>query len=98
MNKFIGNAFSIQMINFSDRDEVTIRIRKVSKPDLSGYDSCIGHADTASVVGVPCNRKSITLGKGDELVVAQIMGGRLPEGATTLPEGFQLDFFEVKEV
>ena len=99
MNKILGNAFSIQMLDFTDRDEITIKIKKIQKPaDLGNYESCVGHQDTANVLGVACNRKSVKIGKGDELVVAQIMGGRLPEGATTLPEGFTMDFFEVEEV
>lgn len=97
MEKKLANAFSLQMLDFSDRDEITITIKKVEKPsDLRDYDSCIGHTDTANVLGVACNRKSITLNHGDELLVAQVMGGRLPEGATTLPEGVRMDFFEVQ--
>ena len=97
--KILGNAFSIQMLDWSDRDEVTIRIKKIQKPeDLGNYESCVGHADTAAILGVKCDRKSITLGKDDQLVVAQVTGQRLPEGATTLPEGTVLTFFEVKEV
>lgn len=57
--------------------------------------SVIGHQDTANVLGVQMNRKNITLEKGDVLYVAQLMGGRLPEGAVTLPEGFSFKFFRV---
>ena len=32
---------------------------------------------------------------GDTLYVAQLMGGRLPEGTTKLPEGFWFKFFKV---
>lgn len=59
--------------------------------------SAIGHADTARVVSnilnrdVQANRISLTLSEGDTLYVAQLTGGRLPEGATTLPEGFTLE-------
>lgn len=99
MEKIIGNAFSIQMINWEDRDEVTIKIKKVSKPDnLADYTSAVGHADTAAILGVQPNRINVKLTPETELLVAQIMGGRLPEGSTTLPEGFKMDFFEVKEV
>lgn len=99
MNKILANAFSLQMLNFDDRDEITIKIKKINKPeDLTSMDSCIGHADTARVLGVECNRKAIKLAKDDQLVVAQVTGQRLPEGATTLPEGTILTFFEVKEV
>jgi len=57
--------------------------------------SCVGHADTAAVLGVACNRVSISLDKGDELYVAQLVGGRLPEGSTTLPDGFHFNFVKV---
>ena len=57
-------------------------------------------ADTAAVVSdiagitVPCNRISVHLDPGDILYVAQVVGGRLPEGSTTLPEGFKLKFYK----
>lgn len=58
--------------------------------------SAIGHADTARVLGVPMNRVNITLKKGDVAFVAQLQGGRLPEGSTTLPEGFSFKFVKVE--
>ena len=36
------------------------------------------------------------LKKGDTLYVAQLTGGRLPEGATELPEGFSFKFLKVE--
>ena len=58
--------------------------------------SAIGHADTAAVLGVPMARINVTLKKGDVAYVAQLQGGRLPEGATTLPEGFSFRFLRVE--
>lgn len=64
--------------------------------------SAMGHADTAAVVSdilcrsVSCNRMSISLTEQDTLFVAQLTGGRLPEGSTTLPEGFALTFLKVQ--
>lgn len=58
--------------------------------------SAIGHQDTANILGVPMNRINITLKKGDVAYVAQLQGGRLPEGSTTLPEGFSFKFFKVE--
>lgn len=58
--------------------------------------SAIGHADTARVLGVPMNRVNVTLKKGDTAFVAQLQGGRLPEGSTTLPEGFSFKFIKVE--
>lgn len=59
------------------------------------FVSAVGHADTANVLGVPCNRINVRLHKGDSLIVAQLQGGRLPEGTTTLPEGFFFKFLLV---
>lgn len=61
----------------------------------TGIISAVGHQDTAHILGVPCNRINVTLEKGDTAFVAQLQGGRLPEGTTTLPEGFSFKFFKV---
>lgn len=63
------------------------------KIDFQFLKSCIGHADTAAVLGVSMNRVNVKLKKGEQFVVAQLQGGRLPEGSTTLPEGFSFKFF-----
>ncbi|MCK7505116.1 MAG: DUF1874 domain-containing protein [Desulfobacterales bacterium] len=55
--------------------------------------SAVGHADTAAVFSsllgrpVPVERRSIKLDEGETALVGQYIGPRLPEGATTLPEG-----------
>ena len=58
--------------------------------------SAVGHQDTANVLGVEMNRVNVTLKKGDIAFVAQLQGGRLPEGSTTLPEGFSFKFIKVE--
>lgn len=91
MNKmFLLNAFSLQMVE----TPCVCRFTEVSELP-QGLESAIGHADTAAVLGVPCNRVSVKLAAGDTAFVAQLMGGRLPEGATTLPEGFKFKFVRV---
>lgn len=98
--RFLANAFSLQMLPDGD---VNVAVRSIPvesvKAMLGGdFANAIGHADTAAVVGsilgldLQANRANIALNKGDVLVVAQLVGGRLPEGSTTLPEGFQLVF------
>jgi len=62
----------------------------------TGLKSAIGHADTARVLGVEPNRINVHLAKGDVAYIAQLMGGRLPEGSTTLPEGFKFKFIRVE--
>lgn len=40
-------------------------------------------------------RRNVSLQKGDVLYVLQVMGGRLPEGCTELPEGVRLQWRKV---
>ena len=94
MTKFIGNAFSLQMIKDFP---ATVKVEECSKDEALAADniSVVGHPDTAAVLGVKFNRVNLKLYKKDVLYVAQLMGGRLPEGSTTLPEGFSFKFFKV---
>lgn len=66
-----------------------------------GVVSVVGHADTAAVFAaalgrpVTVNRTSIKLGKDEKLLVGQYIGPRLPEGATTLPDGATIEWWLV---
>jgi hypothetical protein len=92
--KYLSNAFSLNMIPLGMAEHV--RITELRKPpDLSGYTSMVGHANTARVLGVTHNRESIKLLFGDELIVAQHRGQRLPEGATALPFGASFRWFRI---
>lgn len=107
-NTYLANAFSIQMLsNLSDwGTSVTftpLSLDEAKEILASGFTSAIGHEDTARVVSnllgmdVPANRVSINLESDqDTLVIAQVMGGRLPEGATTIPEGMQIQFIKAQ--
>jgi len=88
---YLLNAFSLQMLSAP----ATVRFIEVDALP-SGLTSAIGHQDTASVLGVPMNRVNVSLEPGDVAYVAQLQGGRLPEGSTTLPEGFKFKFFRVE--
>ena len=63
--------------------------------------SAVGHADTAIVFSeqlaraVPLNRSTVQLGEDDELLIGQLIGGRLPEGATSLPENFKINWLVI---
>ena len=92
--EYIGNAFSLGMVPRELLGQV--RLAPCDKPRLVGLQSCVGHADTAAVLGVEMRRVSVTLQVGDVLYVAQLRGGRLPEGSTTLPEGFGFDWIRVE--
>jgi len=96
--KYLVNAFSIQMLEKGG----LVRFEEIDATDIpSDVASAIGHADTAAVLSdllgfeVTLNRAFVTLDEETELYVAQLVGGRLPEGATTLPEGCQFKFFRV---
>lgn len=95
------NAFSLGMLPMEAMMNI-IRVRKITTDEIpTDVESAIGHQETAKVVSsmlgfeVKPNRVSIRMSESDVLYVAQYTGPRLPEGATTLPEGASLEFFEV---
>ena len=95
---YLRNAFSLQMV----ADNAIICKVEVAPEEIpTEAVSIIGHADTAAVVGsilgrnVPCNRASVMLDDEDTLYVAQVVGGRLPEGATTIPDGMEIKFYRI---
>ena len=62
----------------------------------------VGHTDTAALFGrlldldgITPTRRNVTLSKGDVLILGQYSGPRLPEGATTLPEGATIRWLKV---
>ena len=98
MKKYLVNAFSIQMLS----GPATVRFEEIDAAEVpADVVSAIGHVDTANVLTnmlgfpVPMNRAFVTLDENTELYVAQLVGGRLPEGVTTLPEGFSFKFYRV---
>ena len=104
---YIVNAFSIQMLAPSATDRATLSFKPVTLEqaikmvETNIFVSAIGHEDTANVVSkllnveIPMNRISVNLGNNDVLLVAQLSGGRLPEGATTIPDGMNIQFWVV---
>jgi hypothetical protein len=108
MNVIIANAFSLSMLDKSESlTQVSVEqvsVERVRDKLAGGFVSAIGHESTARVLtdtlGVPVAvaRVNVRIAKGDLLVVAQFHGARLPEGATTLPEGASLDFAFVRNV
>ena len=99
---FLGNAFSLQMLDTTSSAMVQVTPVSVDEVAAADFVSVVGHPDTANVLtdklqkDVAFNRTSVRLQKGDILYVAQVTGGRLPEGATTLPSGFALAFLRVE--
>ena len=94
---YLLNAFSLNMFrNLNAKIDLTeVSRERVFDPEKQPLISAIGHADTAAVLGVECNRINVVLGEDDVAYVAQLQGGRLPEGCTTLPEGFEFKFVRV---
>lgn len=88
---FLMNA-SLQMVV----EDCSVKVEHIDNiPHDIELVSAIGHADTAACLGVECNRTNVVLKKGDIAFVAQLIGGRLPEGTTTLPEGFKFKFVKI---
>ena len=101
MAKYLGNAFSLQMITALPGD-VTITRSEITPEEVAeDATSCIGHPDTANVVASILGRKvetariSVSLNPEDILYVAQYIGPRLPEGCTKLPEGAEMKFYKI---
>ncbi len=102
MANYIGNAFSLGMLDCLADGRVNVECEQVSLDEarafVAAHDpaSCVGHEDTARLfsallgVAVPMNRVSTSLVPGDVLLAGQYNGPRLPEGATSLPEGARI--------
>lgn len=91
------NAFSINMLT----GDAIASFKKIAPPVGEQVESYVGHQDTANLlssilqVPVPCNRQGVTLEIGEIIWVAQYTGPRLPEGATELPAGANIQFWAV---
>lgn len=99
---YISNAFSLNMISFP----AVVNVEEVSldeaKRIVAQCTSAIGHADTAAVFSsvleavLPTNRITLSIAKGETLLVGQYVGPRLPEGAIQLPEGATIKWLLVE--
>lgn len=92
--KYVANAFSLQMLREPD---CLININRLSEEDFKklSFDaySIIGHKDIADVLGLEYNRESVKVNPDDIVLVAQLSGGRLPEGATKIPKNRKIEYF-----
>ena len=101
MKKILVNAFSAQMLK-NVSNGLNVHFQEIAATDIpADVQSAIGHTDTAAVLSsllgfeVPTNRINVSLDSETILYLAQLQGGRLPEGATTLPDGFCFKFLKV---
>lgn len=104
MTVYLGNAFSLQMVEpptffmQTAATQETVAHALKTNPHII---KVVGHQETADIlsemlgVEIPRNRQSIVMKPGDTLYVAQVVGGRLPEGSTTLPPGVKIEFRRV---
>jgi len=96
------------MLPIAEHSQAFLRVYPVSIDEVrfllrgdGRYTSAVGHVETAAVfsgqLGMPVcfNRATVSLKPGDIAVVGQYKGPRLPEGATTLPEGAKIDWMAV---
>ena len=101
MTTYLGNAFSLNMLDVSP-EGIYVEIRPIDSVEIpSDAESIIGHVDMAAIVSgilnrsVAVNRETVTLVSGDILFVAQYRGERLPAGATILPTDARLEFYRI---
>ena len=105
MKFLVCNAFSINMLVREGQDLAFVPVNVAAVRNLlrhEAWESAVGHADTAAVfsdvIGVQIHvaRVSVALRRHEtSLIVGQYRGPRLPEGATTLPEGAEIEWWQV---
>jgi hypothetical protein len=88
--KYIGNGFSVNMIE----DEATITINNITKEEFmeqlkEGY-SVVGHPEIAEHFGVALNRESITLQPDDYLFI--VTTNKRPNEGKTVENGDKYQF------
>jgi hypothetical protein len=96
--RYLSNAMSLGMLADSVRLDVSFLEPEQAAEWMAvdSWESCVGHSDTALLlsalldVPVEMRRVSLSLLVGDEMLVAQYTGPRLPEGTTVLPEGAKI--------
>ena len=108
MNICICNSFSLSMLP-EWVAEGQVKFKRLTLDEARnwvsnwGYISAVGHADVAAIysqqlgVYIPVNRLKAGFAPGitEEILVGQYTGPRLPEGATTLPEGAEIQWILV---
>jgi len=108
---YLANSFSLQMLAGDQCITVRkTDLRHVAeKLSAQNYIPAIGHEDLAGIasamlekalVPIPSgglyDRCRVTLHPGDELIVLQVVGQRLPIGCKDLPDGVKLEWFHIE--
>ena len=99
---YVTNGFSTNMIDWVKYPYLGFTINSLTPEQAQdiiltekNWKSIVGHADTASIfneifsdIQIKTNRETVSLNVAhDKLLIGQYRGSRLPEGATSLPEG-----------
>lgn len=105
MNICICNSFSLSMLpEWVAKGHITFQRLTLEEAQEFvrdwDWESAVGHADVAEIfsqqlgVEIPVNRIKASFAPGitEEILVGQNTGPRLPEGATTLPEGAEIQW------
>ena len=105
MKFLVCNAFSINMLPREGQDVAFVPVNVAAVRNLlrhEVWESAVGHADIAAVFGdvigvqIPVSRTTVALRRHEtSLIVGQYRGPRLPEGATALPEGAVIEWWQV---
>ncbi len=100
------NAFSLNMVPRTGPWNITANPVSLEEArdilSTYGIESAVGHPDTARVLtdllGIPvyAERLTVTIPEaGAYMMIAQYSGPRLPEGATTLPQGATITWWTI---
>ena len=102
---WILNSFSLNMLACLNAVIKSEEVSLAKAQDIlaeHGVKSGVGHQSTAAIFAqqlgqdVPCaGRITVTLHKGDTVMIGQYSGPRLEEGATTLPPGATIKWCRV---
>ena len=103
----ILNAFSMQMLSA----DISLRFQPISAvmaevvlDEAFKIESFIGHEDFSFLVSedlhhtIPFNRGFYKFDSKDIVLVAQLVGGRLPEGCKNIPEGMSIKYWLIKPI
>lgn len=100
----IVNSFSLNMVSSFPLDihAEPLTLDEAKNVARHGIESAVGHEDTAAVFSsqlgleIKPNRITVSLKRGDMILVGQYKGPRLPEGTKTLPEGAVIEWLLVE--
>lgn len=102
----LTEEFTLDMLDLTTKNTIKITPVSPSEVRIVGFRSAVRSQASAKVlstilgvtVSVAPDKINLYDQEWNTLYVAKLSGGRLPEGATRLPEGFTYSFFRVEKV